>query len=372
MTSERETWIDVWKGILIFLVVFGHVIGGLRAFVNDQSFAVLNQAYTVVYLFHMPAFFVLAGILRVRRGGDSVKFGRFVGAKARRLLVPYLVWGLVSALAYLVLSGWSGLATEGAGHGFYVGLQDSSSWWKPLVSLLHAGGWPSGEGFRCNGVLWFLPCFFVVQLMVELAVASVRGLRLRPCLEIGMLALVAVLSWSLGWLFCHRQLSGWPWCLDRVPWFLAFEMVGCIMGSLSRLTVKISSWRLWTVGFFCFIGLAWHYPDLGFLRKSPVWYGIHVGLAMVGVILSMEFARLVLCRQTVVRIFEWFGSASLGIMLIHKFPVLAVQSCYRWLVPDECWWGAFGLAVLLAVGVTLCSAWCVNVIGRWAPWSFGK
>lgn len=53
----RDSRLDVAKGVLIILVVFGHLLP--RIGLDD---GLTNLAYTVIYAFHMPAFIFLAGI----------------------------------------------------------------------------------------------------------------------------------------------------------------------------------------------------------------------------------------------------------------------------------------------------------------------
>ena len=53
----RDRRLDVAKGVLISLVVFGHLLP--RVGLDD---GLTTLAYTVIYAFHMPAFIFLAGI----------------------------------------------------------------------------------------------------------------------------------------------------------------------------------------------------------------------------------------------------------------------------------------------------------------------
>lgn len=74
-TSRRDARFDNLKGILIFLVVFGHLL----ELVGGPAAAWL---YRLIYSFHMPAFVFCSGW-----------FARFDAARFfRRLLYPYLVY----------------------------------------------------------------------------------------------------------------------------------------------------------------------------------------------------------------------------------------------------------------------------------------
>ena len=64
MAAGRIRWVDVFKGILILLVIFGHAVQGVAA---DATLATnvqhdsIKLAKDFVYGFHMPAFFVASG-----------------------------------------------------------------------------------------------------------------------------------------------------------------------------------------------------------------------------------------------------------------------------------------------------------------------
>lgn len=72
-TKQRISWIDVTKGIAIYLVILGHSLIGLK--VNDYIFA-----------FHMPLFFIASGLLFREK---SIK--KTIAGNIKKLLVPYYI-----------------------------------------------------------------------------------------------------------------------------------------------------------------------------------------------------------------------------------------------------------------------------------------
>lgn len=69
MNSERSPWLDNAKGILIVLVIWGHLIE--QAASNNAAIAGL---YVSIYLFHMPAFVLISGMLsRAELDEHSIK-----------------------------------------------------------------------------------------------------------------------------------------------------------------------------------------------------------------------------------------------------------------------------------------------------------
>ncbi len=100
---ERLSWVDTARGIGIVLVVYAHA---LRGHVNSGAYDPAWRADVqdaVIYSFHMPLFFFLAGLFvpRALSGGTA----RFWRDKATRLAYPYFLWSAVSI----------GLATLAAG-----------------------------------------------------------------------------------------------------------------------------------------------------------------------------------------------------------------------------------------------------------------
>jgi fucose 4-O-acetylase-like acetyltransferase len=93
-------FIDAVKGILILLVVLGHVIGGQINQIGQGGGRLLQLTVDVIYLFHMPAFFFIAGM--VWRDRDE-PITSFLAKKFHRLIVPYFFWGFVSLVVYTIL-----------------------------------------------------------------------------------------------------------------------------------------------------------------------------------------------------------------------------------------------------------------------------
>lgn len=91
----RLAYIDIAKGILIILVVVGHVVTGSN-FITKVMIRVINS-------FHMPAFFIVTGILVNNDKLRTKSFWVFLKKKAVRLLVPYVVFELVGMLWQMFL-----------------------------------------------------------------------------------------------------------------------------------------------------------------------------------------------------------------------------------------------------------------------------
>ena len=113
--ASRVSWVDHARGIAILLVVYRHVVIGLRR----SGVAITDSMYNVqevFYNFRMPVFFILSGIfvansLRKRTRGEVLK------DRASTVLYPYLVWGTIMVCLEIFFSryanskrSWSDLA----------------------------------------------------------------------------------------------------------------------------------------------------------------------------------------------------------------------------------------------------------------------
>ena len=92
--SKRSKYFDNAKFILIFLVVFGHVISPLKE--ND---GVLFTLYTFIYLFHMPAFIFISGYF-----SKGFKRKGYFRKTVKKILIPYLIFQFLYSVFYY-LSG---------------------------------------------------------------------------------------------------------------------------------------------------------------------------------------------------------------------------------------------------------------------------
>ncbi|MDR6583820.1 acyltransferase family protein [Herbaspirillum frisingense] len=87
LTVQRTQWVDKAKGLGILLVVVGH---SSQYLYSNKAANILSAG---IYSFHMPLFFVLAGLFAessLRKHGVR----QFAIDKLQTILYPYLIWSL--------------------------------------------------------------------------------------------------------------------------------------------------------------------------------------------------------------------------------------------------------------------------------------
>lgn len=359
---QRESWIDDYRGLLIIFVVMGHVIGGAFHLTQGAVQPFLHYCFLVIYSFHMPAFFFLAGILWHLREDEGL--GAFALRKARRLIVPYFVFGLLSSIVFCLMSGSIGSSVDSAATTSYYTGKCSATFGKCLLGLLQGGGLADGEGFRMNSVLWFLPCMFSVSIFYWiLSKLRLTGLRAIPVVLVCMVCAMAFTKLSV-------KL---PWGFSRAPNFLIYMILGaecCPRGGFPVFTSR-KPLMVVVVGVLtlAFVGLVCLLPDPYVIGMNIAWWPVYAAVASVGCILSACWAQLLPCRGLAV-----CGTASMGIMLMHKFPVVFLELKVR-LVREILGMGIVGALVgSMAVTVVVVFA-CIlanKVVKRKAPWALGE
>ena len=131
--EKRQAYIDNAKAILIFLVVLGHVLN----YANPQ-YSIRPYTYMQAFIasFHMPAFFLITGVLFKDEKWKERSWVDFLLSRVQSLLIPYLFFELL-AIAYLHFALYNVTLAEG------------------LYRMIT---------FRCNvGADWFLPAMFLAN-----------------------------------------------------------------------------------------------------------------------------------------------------------------------------------------------------------------
>lgn len=368
--SKRIAWVDDWRALLVVLVVAGHVFGTASRYVAPSNMGWYDAVFKVIYSFHMPAFFMLAGLM-TSCASQKAPFACEVAKLVKRLLVPYFCFGTFSVMAYIFGMQYYHAASVGATW-YYDGFS-RGEWWHALASLLYGAPFPYTDGFRCNSVLWFLPCLFSVKLVGRMLSRLTGNLPTMRCVTI---AAVAALT---GWALHFVRIPPLPYGLLNVPWFLFFFLAGVILRphllrTRQNITSNVQVRRPWAVLLMAllFLSLLWLVPDITYSVSSPHWYAVVLMLGMLGSFLSIVAAKHLPIRWHVAS--RILSANAIGIMFLHKYFVLAMVMCCpvvkRCLASSLC----FGIMLSIFIVIASTAAACMlsALLGRFAPWMIGR
>lgn len=308
-----------------------------------------DMFYRIIYMFHMPAFFALAGYIWKP---DDIGVMHFVRKKFRRLMYPYVIFGFFSFVVYLVFQMFfSPPDVQGV---YYVGMKGSPIW-VSLVGLLHGSGWPNQQGLRMNSVLWFLPCMFCTIVMF--CVTRPECIKRKWCWGV----LLFVLS------FVHLP-ECLPWGCAKIQYYIFYVFLGYEL--LPHVIDKLKEMK-----FISLMGLIMLYGTIisCFPRPEMVvdqiyWRLIFRCMSILGVFLSIAVAQKI--RITVL---VQLGVASLGIMLFHKFIVVALQwlPCVRHMIEKPNIFVSFLIMIIIAILAIGLSYLMTRLTQRFLPHALG-
>lgn len=301
---NRYVHIDIARGLGILLVVLGH---------NWIVFNPKGELFNIIYSFHMPLFFVLAGLFF--KQGTSL--GTLTRARLDALIKPYLITLILFALALqatgnLQAGDYLHRVLYGSGEGLrnLYGEHGKTAYWLPL---------------------WFLPHLFVLTLTAWLAVALARAARLTQVQQgVGLTVLFIAGLFAID----HSPAIGLPLSVDLLPITLVFFLVGYAARDLFlafRPSLLLSAAAL---VIFCLSHLLWNETiDLngrlygsGLVATLQLATGIYLVLA-----LSCLLGRVPLIAKLV----AYLGEASLIILIFHSFiQIKAYYLVSTWLGAD--------------------------------------
>ena len=149
MEEKRRFYeVDIAKGIGILLVIIGHSFPDVstEAGISIPLFRIIHD---VIYTFHMPLMFLLAGFLsqRILKLNNMKTRGEYVKDRFLRLMVPYFAIGLIYMPIKIILSRFASQP------------YDIRSFWQIIV------------GENPDGGLWYLWALFVVQALLGLFIS---------------------------------------------------------------------------------------------------------------------------------------------------------------------------------------------------------
>lgn len=104
--QTRTEWVDYAKALGIMLVVYGHVARGLHNAGIGLPEPLYELTDSIIYSFHMPLFFVLAGLFFCRslhtQGG-----ARLVLNKVDTVVYPFILWSLLQGSIEALLASYT-------------------------------------------------------------------------------------------------------------------------------------------------------------------------------------------------------------------------------------------------------------------------
>lgn len=286
----RLDYLDIAKGLAIFIVVIGHVA---------EAFDVPYYR-VVIYTFHMPLFFIVSGAITKRHKHiekyNLYNFLEFVKKNFLALVVPYLIWALIFMQFDI----------------------------KKIPLILYGTRWSLNEA-ASNTVLWFLPCLFSSRIIVELLLWLSTKVNIHRKV---FASIAAVIMFVLGFILPVPEMQ-LPFGLSQAPIAVGFILLGYVFkdmvdefhqkGILPHLIVFVISTILFIIGVYVIEGqelVSMFVCTYG----NPIRFFIN---AITGCVMVMSLSSLIAkipekaFGEKIRSFLLWLGRSTMGIYLIH-------------------------------------------------------
>lgn len=322
MNKSRISYFDTAKGILIILVIIGHCIqkSGLE---SSTTLAFYPAVITlrIICSFHMPAFFILSGILFNTDKWCAISITNFIKKRSYQLLVPYFFFEVCGYIWYKTLYGD---AFPNIGRAF-------------LNTLL----------IQCNvGACWFLPTLFISEIILYI------------CCKYGnkiVNSLIAVVS-LFSFVIAPNNVYVIAICRCLVGY--TFLFIGFSFKKNLKLLLEKRRFILVSAIILLGINLIQHKTELySGIIGNPILYVIG---ALAGTIFILHISKLLDCA-----ILQYIGQNTLQILGTHQLPLHTLVWYCTYLSPEILFIsGFFSIVVFESVIVPLYTKFIPFLIGK--------
>lgn len=310
--NTREQWLDLIKGMIIFLVVLIHVMQGiLVAGYGLQCQTLFNWIFALTD-FAMPLFFAVSGYLYTREQPSNwTDYKTLVSKKLVRLGIPYLIFSLLQGVLRMLLNGQTNLDFG----------------WEKLLAL----------PIQPFDQFWFLYALFLIFCLAALLDIVFKNDRI-----------VLLILFIIGFTPNHMPLA----CL-------MFAAANCFYFYLGVWLKRYGAGMLNNQSLLLIGGAAY------ILSRIALGYEIvqhlqiiSIFLAISGSMLTFYICRFVIAQYQVLRaFFNNLGVYSFEIYLLHVLPASATRMFLVKVFHIDDLWIHLGvgmtMGILIPIGISL-------------------
>lgn len=288
MSKKRIAYIDIAKGIAIWLMIVGHM-----------EISELTRIY--IYSFHMPLFFMMSGMFfkKERSFVESLK------ASTRTLLMPYFIFSFIN-LSICWISPY--LHPE-----LYYEMHGKDVLIAAIKGMLIGSDQITPTSFMPLGALWFLISLFTIQV-----ISSALSKMIKK--DVAFVFISTCISISLFFVIKTNALFSIRSTMMALP----FYVWGYYLRSLNIQNIPykdVSSIAM--ILYFIFI-----IPLNGFCTIDECIYGKSIILfylnAIVGACMLLIICTL-LSKRYKLKFLKIIGRNTIAILGLHSFPLILLK-----------------------------------------------
>lgn len=214
--TNRSKYIDVMKGLLIILVVIGHL----------PFFDYNSRTLTLIYSFHMPAFLIIGGMLS--HINENTELFTILYKRIKGTLIPYFLFYFISF--------------------FLVPIDNNEKLYAAIRTVINGIGHPIDA---INLPLWFLTFYFVAMTtfeIIEWLSYKIKSLFTKsnsylPVLLIDIVIIAPLMYFAYSYARIHKN-PRLPFNFEIAIFCLLFVLFGKILSAyIKKALIEINDYK---------------------------------------------------------------------------------------------------------------------------------
>ena len=267
--KERIEWLDVAKGIAIVLVVLGH------------ASMIPERLRQLVFLTHMPFFFVTSGMVYKNKGAIP---------DIKRLIIPYVV-----TCGFIVLFRELSLRV-----GYHVVYESR----RQLLKAILYGSGASHDPFAMIGELWFLLALFWAKRILD-GITLINDYRAE---------ILGIITFGLAGVYLSVHGIWLPSSIDVAFVGCVFMYAGVLLIKHIDLITNASFLWLMTIVFLADVFCG----NCEMAARNYFPWVITIPGALAGSILIMRICMYISKMPELRKSFTWLGRHTLLFLCVHS------------------------------------------------------
>ena len=338
---KRNYSLDIFKGVLIFLVVFGHFLLPVK----EREYTLFNKLFFFIYSFHMPAFIFLSGYFYYnswKRKGTKLK-------SVIPLIMLFLMMKILLHISDMLFYGDRNI----------------------IPDFLHESSTP----WYISALIFFRLSLYPLELFLKLNKKKLT----YDAVIIYVTALIIFFTFfsmlNMNWQVRIDDFLS----LDRVVSFAPYFYIGILYkkySSLSKTSIfEEINMRFFAIGAFCVLSFFVFFKYVRFYTLIfygpwgyriaegnilPIFKGVLNPLRIIYMPYALSasyfiFAVTSLKKNFLTNILKRFGVYSLPIFAFHRI----IRDAFSYLLLDNFIWPAFGKITILIILLTISFLTCM-------------
>lgn len=324
MGRQRIEYIDVVKGVAIFLMVLGH------------SYSDGNGENIIlwIYSFHMPLFFITTGILYGMRNDTSLIFS--IKKKLKTILWPYLFWGTAYQLFLSILK--------------IIGRE-------PIVETIYQNLFNVIK--MTGGSMWFLPVMFgslvISRIFFELSQKKI--FYIISSIVIMLLSIIFTTNNEILEILLKMFVGA------------GFISIGYYFADTYNKMFSVQSLLVLTIAHIMLAFLNSSVSMVDLIFGNPILY---ILTSSIGTLVIYGWCKKIKADSKISYLFGFFGRNSMKILCLHGFVVQIIRLLDHKLFNDFLPMLGFGEGFFLSAAIITILSIILKLRNPFVEWTFGE